>query len=230
MKKSIIVLIGILVLALTCLAQQNNPTMPLRTGKHYISASKMGGIGDLPQLLVKSDLIIDGTVDKVLYADRSDPGKRNSIRTYTQISVNKVIRGEIPKNQHNVAIVELGGKIDGYEVVYTNNPVVQPGEHYLLFLSPFQKQQDAIVPDLGMPLYSIAGEEAGKAKITKQGTIQATAAPFHDSDGMDLEAFLAKMKRATGMIERAQAPRPFPQDGVSNPSDNSRPSFMIPKQ
>jgi hypothetical protein len=229
MKSSVSVLISIIMIALNCMAQQNYQPIPPPPGKHFVVTESLSSIGDLPRLIAKSNLIIDGTVDKVLSTVRADPENIRSLKTYTRISVNKVLRGEMPKGQQGVTVVEQGGSLDGHEVIYNNDSLIQPGEHYILFLSPFHERQGFIEPDLGTPLYSIVGEVAGKAKITEQGKIQSKAAPFQDSNGMDLENFLAKMKRAANMLDWAQTPRPLPQNG-SNPSDNFRPSFMIPSK
>jgi hypothetical protein len=221
--------LSIPIFVLNCVAQQNYQPIPPAPGKHFVVTDSLSAIGDLPHLIAKSDLIVEGIVDKVLSTVRSDPDNIRSLKTYTRITINKVIRGEMPKGQQSVAIVEQGGKLDGHEVVYNNNALVQPGDRYILFLSPFHERKGLVEPDLGIPIYSLVGESAGKARVTEQGKIQSTAATFQDSNGMDLESFLAKMKRATFMLEWAQTPRPIPPN-ATNPPDSLRPQFMIPSK
>jgi hypothetical protein len=231
MKLSAIVTISMIIVAINCSAQQNYPPIPAppREYKVYIESSREHVYG-LFQLVRESDLIIDATIGKVLRTIHIHPREPRFLETYTQISVNKVIRGELPKDQQSLAINEFGGNLEGYRVVDANNSLVQSGEHYILFLKALKERKEVIVPDLGMPIYSIVGVAAGKVKVTEKETVQihptTSKIVFDSSEGSGIETFLDKLTRVINIVDQNPT---FPQSG-SNPPDNLRPSFIIPKQ
>jgi hypothetical protein len=218
----------IVIIAMCCSAQQNYQPIPAPPGEYkaYIESFK-GHVYGLDQLVRQSDLIIDATIGTVLRTIRMSPREPRFIETYTQISVNKVIRGELPKDTQSLAINEFGGNLEGYQVVDSNNSLVQPGEHYILFLKALKERKEFIVPDLGMPIYSIVGVADGKVKVTEKDTVQfhtTSKALYGSSEGSKIETFLEKLTRVFNIVDRTPT---FPQGG-SNPPDNLRPSFINP--
>jgi hypothetical protein len=215
--------------ALTCLAQQNDQPIPARPVQHTVYIESGNRVSGLDQLVRESDLIIDATIGKVLKTIHMDPREPKFLETYTQISVNKVIRGELPKGQQSLAINEFGGDLDGYHVVDAQNSLVQPGERYILFLEVLKERKEFPVPDLGMPIYSVVGISDGKIKISEKETVQrhpSSRIVFGTSEGSGIETFLDKLHRVLNIVDQQST---FPQGGA-NPPDNLKPSFINPSK
>jgi|WetSurMetagenome_2_1015567.scaffolds.fasta_scaffold163189_2 hypothetical protein len=227
MKMSGMVFIATITIAMNCSAQNNFQPIPPPPGKYEVFTSQ-GIPNSLYYLIRASNLIIDGTVEKVFSPVRIDPGGPTSLVTHAQISVNKVIRGELPKDQQSVIIAEQGGSSEGYDVVYDRNPLVQSGERYILFLNPYREREGLVVPhpNLGISIYSIVGGWEGKGKVTEKGAVQFLRGEEDifttASDRSDVEAYLAKVKKLMDIIDGK-----FPRARhVSSPE--TLPSFLIP--
>jgi hypothetical protein len=199
------IIISIIIIAANCNAQLNYQPIPSKSrapGKYEFDHIEIVGLaGSLDQLIMMSELIIDGTVDKVLPSVRIASNDPLSLETYCQISVNKVIRGDLPKGQQIVAMAEPGGNSEGYEVVYKEYPLVKPNERYILFLKPYFGRNAAAVKDqkIGMPLYMMVGSGACNAKATEKGLVQflpAAHATLQSFDGLKIETF------STALAER----------------------------
>jgi hypothetical protein len=208
MKLLLMAMIGIIIVVISCNAQINYQPVPLPPGKYRLSeVTLVGVVANFDQLIRRSTLIIDGTVSKALGSQRINLDAPTSLETYSSVSVDKVIRGELPKGQTSIAIAEPGGNLLGYEVVITKHPLVKSGDRYILFLKPYERK--GFVNNLQLPLYSIIGSWAGKAQVTEKGTIQflpATALALHSFDGLDVEQFVAKL---TERIKYLYPPRPI---------------------
>jgi hypothetical protein len=193
MKLTISVLIYINCAALSCIAQQNFQPIPPPPGKYMADEVSVSGVyHTLDGLILHAGLIIDGTVEEILPSVRSNTDNPVSLKTFSRISVNKVIKGKLPEGEKGVALAELGGNSQGYEVVIKQLPLVQSGNRYILFLYPFK--QEGFVNNLGVHAYLISGQWAGKLTVTEKGTVQflrAASPELHTYDNLDVEKFLA---------------------------------------
>jgi hypothetical protein len=206
MKLLMKITISIVILAVNCNAQLNYQPIPSKSrppGKYVFDHMEIVGLaGSIDQLIMMSTLVIDGTVDKVLPSVRLASDDPMSLETYSRISVNEVIRGELSKDQQSVAIAEPGGNSEGYEVVYQEHPLVKSSERYILFLKPYFERK-GFVNNLGMPLYMMVGSWAGKVKVTEKGLVQflpAAHAALHSLDGLSIETFTTALAERINYI------------------------------
>jgi hypothetical protein len=211
------VVLGVIVGVIACNAQapyrRRGPLPPNPTGRYEISNINIANqVGTLDQLVRASDLIIDGTVHGVLSSPLLRPDDPASIETNSQIIVNEVLRGESPGGSPMVVLAQKGGAAVGYEIVVPDDPLVQPGDRYILFL---QRARRGPENKLGVPRYWAVGFWSGKVKISEQGTIQflpASAEELHSYDGWSVSTFVAAVNER---IEppfgpRGGNPRPLP--------------------
>jgi hypothetical protein len=185
MKLSMSVVICIIIAAFSCMAQQNNQPIPLAPGRYVIDTSSMEVIPSMKELIRRSKLIIDGTVEKVLPSERLNQDQPGSLNTHSIITVNQVIRGELPNDQKSVTVIEPGGNLEGYEIINKRHPLVKSGERYFFFLKP--NNRPGFVNDLQKPIYIVVGD-VGKASVSEKGTIKfpplaaSDLRSFNDSD------------------------------------------------
>ncbi len=191
------VVLSVMASVIACHAQapsgSRTPRVPNPTRRY-----ELGNIGvegqpaTLDQLVQNSDLIIDGTVHGVLSSLLRVPDDPTSVETNSQIIVNEVLRGELPST---VVLAQPGGAVGGYEVAVPDDPLVQPGEQYILFLQRARLNRPE--NNLGIPRYWALGYWSGKVRISDQGTIQflpAAAEELHSFDGWSVPAFVATVK------------------------------------
>jgi hypothetical protein len=215
MKLLVNVIISIILVAISCNAQLNYREIPPPPGRYEIQhLSILAPASSLDQLIRNSNLIIDGTVDKVLPSIRLDSGDPKSLETYSRIFVNKVIRGKLPEGQQFVALAEPGGNSEGYEIVFTEHPLVKSGERYILFLNPYPARKGFMNAPPGTTLYLAVGSWAGKAKVTKEEVVQflpAASNALHFFDNLNVGAFVTSLK------ERINYLYPPPPPYTANP-------------
>jgi hypothetical protein len=196
MKHSICVMICTIHVALNCMAQQNYQPIPFAPGRYVIDASSMETIPSMKELIRRSKLIIDGTVEKVLPAERLNQDQPISLNTRSIITINRVIRGELPNGQKSVTVIEPGGKLEGYEIVNKSHPVAKSGERYFFFLKP--NDRPGFVKDPKNPLYVVVGD-VGRVNVSEKGTIKflPNATPelrsFNDGDAVKLATTLDEL-------------------------------------
>ncbi len=76
------------------------------------------------------------------------------------------------------------------------DPLVRPGERYILFLIPDVRQE--LPSTSGMPRYAVTGVWSGKAKVTNGGVaFPASASPeLRAYNGHSIDAFLQTLEAA----------------------------------
>jgi hypothetical protein len=116
-----------------------------------------------------SDLIVVGTVAKVLPSTLIDPKDLSLPETTSLISVNEVLSGTLPYGTNTISISELGGRVEPCGLAIPDNPLVKLGEEYVFFL--FADKRNVPPNTSGSPRYNTVGAWSGKAKIT-DGKIQ----------------------------------------------------------
>ena len=81
----------------------------------------------LEQLVRLSDLIVAGTVAKVLPSTLINPNNPSLPETTSLISVNEVVWGTLPYGTNTIAISELGGRVGPCGLVIADDPLVESG-------------------------------------------------------------------------------------------------------
>jgi len=252
MKFSAKIMSIIMFVALSCNAQQNYPPIPT-PGRYTGSGDLAVDVpGTLDTLIRASDLIIDGTADKVLPSVRLGTIDPMSLETHSLISVNKVVRGELPEGQKSVAISEPGGSLDGYEVTVQNHTLVKSGERFILFLKPYRRLKPAkdlvgisipmivaglheklqVDENLGMPLYIIVGSWSGKVQVDEKETVRflpAASTILHSSDGLNVDKFVNTI---TDLISRMyhKPPQDYPAQVGPPPPGLHLPPAGLPQR
>ena len=148
-------------------------------------------IHDLIQI---SELIIKGTVVRVLPSEVIDPNPLNMMHTTSLISVDEVLRGTPPPS-NTIAITQLGGRVGACSLTVEDNPIVELHEEYILFL--VRDQQPHIPNNSGSPRYVPYGVYGGKAKIVN-GKIQfspSAPAGLREYDNTEIGTFKDIVKR-----------------------------------
>jgi hypothetical protein len=137
----------------------------------------------LDLLTTWSDSIVEGSVTKVFPSIVLDPNLPGQVFTPSLFAVTSVLKGTTQLDA-NILLLEQGGTQGEWNVVSRGNPLVQPGEHYVLFLSPFTenlKNSEGIIPDnASVHRYEIVASASGKARVSADGnvTFAPAANPF----------------------------------------------------
>ena len=116
-----------------------------------------------------SDLIVVGTVAKVLPSTLINPNDLSLPETTSLISVNELLWGTLPYGTNTISISELGGRVEPCGLEIPDNPRFKASEEYVLFLAADKRSVPSNTS--GSPRYSTIGVWSGKAKIT-DGKIQ----------------------------------------------------------
>jgi hypothetical protein len=148
-------------------------------------------IHDLIQI---SELIIKGTVARVLPSEVLSQNPRNVMHTTSLISIDEVLRGTPPPS-NTIAITQLGGQVGPCSLTVKDAPVVDLREEYILFL--VHDLSPSIPNNSGSPRYTVYGVYSGKAKIV-DGKIQfspGASYALREYNGTDLAMFKDIVKR-----------------------------------
>ncbi len=138
------------------------------------------------QLVAKSPLILEGTVQSSTPVDRGD-----RIWTETVVSVDTVLKGSAAST---VTIREIGGVIDNRITKIFGAPEYHAGEHVLLFLTPTPRGDYQTV-DLFV------------GKFTEEKTLNGTRLWARHDEGADVALLDSNFQPIrTGSIQRAAAP------------------------
>jgi hypothetical protein len=195
------VVLTVIASVLVCNAQapytpRGTRAVPSPTGRIELTNLEIGNqVSTLDQLVHGSELIIDGTVQGVLSSVLRVQNDPASVSTNSEIAVNEVLRGELPFGKQTVVLGQMGGAVEGYDIVVPEDPLVRKGDRYILFLE--RAKLDRPENKLGVPRYLALGYWSGKVKISDQGTIQflpASAEELHSFDGWTVAAFKAAVK------------------------------------
>src|SRR5207247_9657009 len=157
----------------------------------------------LEQLVRLSDLIVAGTVAKVLPSTLINPNNPSLPETTSLISVNEVVWGTLPYGTNTIAISELGGRVGPCGLVIADDPLVGSGEAYIFFLVAEKRRPNTS----GAPLYSTFGAGDGRAKITtrKVQFLPAASQGLHRYDNNATDAFIATVKKFAIIVQKKTA-------------------------
>ena len=116
----------------------------------------------LDDLINRADLIIRAHTDSLLGSRYNGPKYAASLETDFEFSVQEVLKG--PEDVKSVVVSQTGGSLDGIENVAPQDPLMQVGGDYVLFLTRDNR------PDLPSynhsPRYVATGAWNGKFRIT----------------------------------------------------------------
>ena len=162
-------------------------------------------VESLEQLVRISDLIVVGTVAKVLPSTLINPNNPSLPETTSLISVNEVVWGTLPLGTNTISISELGGRVEPCGLVIADNPLVKLGEEYVFFL--FADKRNVPPNTSGSPRYTTVGAWSGKAKITdhKIQFLPAASQGLHRHDNTATDAFITTVN-AIAILLRKRTP------------------------
>lgn len=185
-------------------------------GKINLEAHPAEEVVTIQQLVNMSSVILQGTVMSSLIPINSNANRPEVIETHSLIAVDKVLSGTLPAGVRNIVLAQQGGKLGVWETEIEVDPLVTPGEQYVLFLTPDKRAQPANTT--GSPRFSTVGVWAGRAKIVNN---KVSFLPRNDNrlrafDNTDVGAFLAIVD---GHIHHTIIPPP--RAGVPFPGPNA---------
>jgi hypothetical protein len=175
-------------------------------------------MGDLDQQLRWSDTVVDGYVTAVLPPINFDPATAGNVETASIVKVNSVFGGQAQAGTE-LLVIEQGGKQGQWNVIDPGNPLMQPGERYILFLHAYSRaipNSAGIIPDSGLvPRYRVIGFANGKARVDADGNVRFNSGgtqamlKYH---GMSGSSFISIL---TARIQELFAPAPPYPVGVT---------------
>ncbi len=137
-----------------------------------------------------AQLIVVGTVAKVLPAFSPDPDHPNSVETNSLVSVTKTLFDKPSLASSTITLAQIGGKVGRCGEVVPADPLVKAGEQYVLFL--WNDDRKNVPNTSGSRRYWAVGVWAGKAKIVNEEVrfLPDAGAELHTYDDTDAGAFI----------------------------------------
>jgi hypothetical protein len=87
----------------------------------------------LKDLVKRSDVIVDGTVQSVFPSRLRSADDPTSVETDTLFTIDRVLKGK-PEVLRSLVIARMGGKYGDVEVIIDSEPPFMPGDRHILFL------------------------------------------------------------------------------------------------
>jgi hypothetical protein len=162
--------------------------------------AEIGGIFDgveaftIEGLIQSSELVIKGTVVRVLPSEVINKNVPSMMYTTSLISIDEVLRG-VPPPSNTIAITQLGGRVPPCTLTLKDSLLVELREEYIFFL--LRDPTTEIPNNSGSPRYATLGQYGGKAKIL-DGKIQFNPSAhelLREYNNMDLAMFKDIVKR-----------------------------------
>jgi hypothetical protein len=185
-------------------------------GKLTLSTHQSEEAPTLETLIRLSSLIIDGAVISSLPPVLRNPNQPASIQTYSVIAVDRVLFGSVALGAVKILLVQPGGTLGGREVTVPSDPLVKPGDRYIMFLRPDTRALPIDATEY--PRYIAAGGSAGKARVENSlvSFLPEADARLHAHDNTPVDIFLKTLVDKT-QGKAVVAPRsgvPFPGAGA----------------
>jgi hypothetical protein len=153
-----------------------------------------------------SELIVVGTVAKILPSYNPDPAHPVSIETESLVTVTDVLYESRPLGTSTIDLAQTGGKVGKCTEVVPADPLVSVGEEYVLFLRADRRKN---VPNTsGAPRYYAVGLWSGKVKVVdgKVKFLPSASAGLHKYDGVEKRAFLDTVTNRIDVLFRGKQP------------------------
>jgi hypothetical protein len=169
------------------------------TGKAVDEFDLISDPDTLDQLILGSQLIVQGTITKVLPSFNRDPNIAAAIETDSIVSVSQTLLG-ILVGTADIALGQIGGKTEACEEIIPEDPPVKAGEQYILFL---RKETRTSVPNpSSLQRYFAFGLWHGMAKI-ENGTIHFRSPDskrLHEYDNSSASDFVSRIQQRIGPL------------------------------
>lgn len=166
------------------------------SGKITIDLEPVRDHSSLDPLVRFSPVILEGTVVSHLRSFFREPDLPYLVETHSIISVERVLKGEIPLRTPTILLAQTGGRVGDLELVVRQAPIVVPGERYFLFLVP--DDRNLPVDNSGMARYVVEGIWSGSIKIDSGNNARLSPAalePLRSSlGGLTKEQLRAKIE------------------------------------
>lgn len=190
-----------------------NPRGTIPRGTYVIQPHPAEPVTSFEQLIRMAQLIAEATVISSLPTINRDPNSPVGVETDSTVSIGQVILGKAPGGGQ-IVLVEDGGAKGSSVISVAGDPLVKPGEQYILFLDPDPRTQVpnsvGILPS-SVPRYYPVGYGNGKALITSGGTIQFAAgaiSALHQYDNMGITSFISTLKSCVAALSPPAPPYP----------------------
>jgi hypothetical protein len=219
--------VGIVLLAVTLhLGVANSQPPPPNSRPIYPPGQPHGVVGQLivdvlpvpqslKQLTDMSSLIVEGVVEKVM----PSRGDGNTwIETDSVINIAQTFKGSIGGSA--IVIAQMGGEVADVTSQPTQYSLVQPGERFILFLSPDDRK--ALPSIAGLKRYDVTAAWAGLLLVGADGLIHTD--PKYDDplrkryEGKSKVEMIDLLEKAITSTEPPEpAPSPFPGGSSKKP-------------
>ncbi len=145
-------------------ASAHRPGFP-GEGKSVLKLTPVNPADSLEQLVIGSELIIDGTVSSTQQPlSRNVSTRQVIVETHAIVSVNSVLKGSLPKQANSVLVAQIGGRSGGSETEVERDALLEAGSRYILFLQGDEGRVE-IVNSTGLKRFGVVGIWSGKVVI-----------------------------------------------------------------
>lgn len=176
-------------------ASAQRPEFP-REGKTVLKLTPVNPGGSLEQLVLGSELIVDGTVSYTQQPiSRSVSTRQVIVETHAVVSVNAVLKGALPKGSSSILVAQVGGRSGGWETEVERDVLLAAGTRYLLFLQNDDNRSE-VANNTGMRRYGIVGLWSGKVIIVdgKVRFLPGVSSELEKYNGWDLFSVSQEVK------------------------------------
>lgn len=181
--------------------RRNSPILPGQGGSVVITVSPIDSFLSLEDLAAQADLIVLGTVERVLPSRFHNPSNPGSLETDSLIAVQRVLSGEDRSTNGRLLISQIGGKAGEFTAIVPQDTLLREGQQYFLFLD--RETRDDMPNSTGAPRYVITGVWMGKVPVdTESGratfSLMADDSPSRESTSgqFDVAEFETKVREA----------------------------------
>jgi hypothetical protein len=163
LKTVILILTAACAMAMGQGNRRNSRILPTQGGSAVISVSPIDGIASLEDLAAEADLIVQGSVERVLPSRFHDPSMPGSIETDSLFVIRRVLFGEDRSTNGRILISQMGGRSGEFEATVPQDTPLREGQEYFLFLD--RETRDDMPNFTGAPRYIITGVWKGKVPV-----------------------------------------------------------------
>lgn len=176
-------------------ASAHRPEFP-REGKSVLKLTPVNPADSLEQLVIGSELIIDGTVSSTQQPlSRNVSTRQVIVETHAIVSVNSVLKGSLPKQANSVLVAQIGGRTGGSETEVERDALLEAGARYILFLQGDESRVE-IVNSTGLKRFGVVGIWSGKVMILdgKVRFLPSVSKALAEYNGWDVFSFSQRVR------------------------------------
>jgi hypothetical protein len=196
-RRTTILLVGTVGIAFCQNTQQGDRSpgqAALRTARITAELHPREEVTSLAIAIKMSALIVQAKVINGLPAVNRNVNIPQAIETHSILRVERVLYGKLPAGTDTIILAQEGGKSGQVEVLVPDDPLVNVGDEYILFLTPDERK----VPHntTGVPRYAAVGGWGGKAKIDggKVYYLPRANVALHAYDGQDASTLVSAIQ------------------------------------